>query len=146
MQKLAILLLLACAACTTRADGPPSQSVSAPAAAGNVQAAAPAPASSASGTLRSIHALIGKASCLSDNQCQVLPIGAKSCGGPAGYLAWSNVSTDGAELQALAERYKTEQQADNERAGRISTCRVLPQPPAACRANICQLVQVSAAR
>jgi hypothetical protein len=142
MQKLAILLLLACAACTTRADGPPSRSVSAPAAADNMQAAAP----SASGTLRSIHALIGKPSCLSDSQCQVLPIGAKSCGGPAGYLAWSNVSTDGAELQALAERYKAEQQADNERAGRISTCRVLPQPPAACRANICQLVQVSAAR
>ena len=93
-----------------------------------------------------IHALVGKADCSSDSQCQVLPIGAKACGGPASYLAWSNAKTDAADLQALAERYQAEQQGNNERAGRISNCRVEPQPLAACRANTCQLVEVAAAR
>jgi hypothetical protein len=136
MQKLAILLLLACAACTTRADGPASQQATAPAAA--------APASS--GTLGQIQALIGKAECSSDSQCQVLPIGAKACGGPAGFLAWSTAKTNAAELQALAERYKAEQQASNDSSGRISNCRVLTPPAAACRANTCQLGEAQLVR
>ena len=136
MRKLAILLLLACAACTTRADGPVSAQAPAPVAA---ESAAAPPAAPASGTLAQIHARIGKAECTSDSQCQVLPIGAKACGGPAGFLAWSNAKTDAGELQALAERYKTEQQANNERSGRISNCRVMTAPAAACRANTCQL-------
>lgn len=141
MQKLAILLLLACAACTTRADGPASRQ--APAAAQPVPSGA-APA--ASGTLAQIQAMIGKAECTSDSQCQVLPIGAKACGGPAGFLAWSNAKTSAGELQALAERYKTEQQAGNDSSGRISNCRVLTPPPAACRANTCQLGEAQLVR
>ena len=143
MQKLAILLLLACAACTTRADGPASRQATAPAADQPVPSGA-APA--ASGTLVQIQAMIGKAECTSDSQCQVLPIGAKACGGPAGFLAWSNAKTSAGELQALAERYKTEQQAGNDSSGRISNCRVLTPPPAACRANTCQLGEAQLVR
>lgn len=146
MQKLAILLLLACAACSTRADGPSSQSATPPAAASGAPAVAPAAAPAASGTLDRIHALVGRAECTSDSQCQVLPVGAKACGGPVSYLAWSNAKTDAAELQALAERHKAEQQGSNEGSGRISNCRAVPQPAAACRANTCQLVEVSVAR
>lgn len=134
MRQLAILLLLACTACATRADGPPSTP--------STQAAPPA----ASGTLDRIHALVGKAECTSDSQCKVLPIGAKACGGPASHLAFSTAGTDAAELQALAERYHGEQQASNQRSGMISNCRVVPTPVAACRANTCQLVEVEAAR
>jgi hypothetical protein len=143
MRQLAILLLLACTACATRADGPPS-TPAAPAAA--VQAPAPGLGSAASGTLERIHALVGKAGCTSDSQCQVLPIGAKPCGGPASHLAYSTASTDAAELKALAERYHGEQQASNQRSGMISNCQVMPTPVAACRANTCQLTEAAATR
>ena len=136
MQKLAILLLLACAACTTRADGPASQQAASPA---SVQPVPPGTAPASSSTLGQIQAMIGKAECTSDSQCQVLPIGAKACGGPSGFLAWSNAKTNAGELQALAERYKAEQQASNDSSGRISNCRMLTPPAAACRANTCQL-------
>jgi hypothetical protein len=103
-------------------------------------------APAASGTLDRIHALVGKAECTSDSQCQVLPIGAKACGGPASYLAFSTASSDAAELRALAERYHGEQQASNQRSGMISNCRVVPTPVAACRANTCQLTDGAATR
>jgi hypothetical protein len=135
MRQLAILLLLACTACATRADGPSSTQATSPASA-DVQPSAP-PA--VSGPLARIHALVGKAECSSDSQCQVLPIGAKACGGPASYLAFSNANTSAAEVQALAERYHAEQQASKQRSGMISNCRVVPTPAAACRANTCQL-------
>jgi hypothetical protein len=143
MRQLAILLLLACTACATRADGPPPMQV-APSTA--VQAPASGAGPAATDTLARIHALVGKAECSSDSQCQVLPIGAKACGGPAGYLAFSNAKTDAAEVQALAERYHAEQQASNQRSGMISNCRVMPVPAAACRANTCQLTETAAVR
>jgi hypothetical protein len=145
MRQLAILLLLACTACATRADGSSSTQATPPASAA-VPPSASGAAPAASDTLARIHALVGKAECSSDSQCQVLPIGAKACGGPAGYLAFSNADTSAAEVQALAQRYHAEQQASNQRSGMISNCRVVPTPAAACRANTCQLTDAAATR
>jgi hypothetical protein len=145
MRQLAILLLLACTACTTRADAP-SSTQAAPPASVVVQSPAPGAGLAASGTLARIHALVGNAACRSDSQCQVLPIGAKACGGPASYLAFSSANTSAADVQALAQRYHAEQQASNQRAGMISNCRVMPTPAAACRANTCQLTDFPATR
>jgi len=133
MRKLVLLSLLACAACTTRADGPATPAAGQPAA--PVSASAPA----AGGTLGQINGLIGKAECGSNDQCQVLPVGARPCGGPASYLAWSNARTSGKELQALADRYRSEQQANNTRSGMVSDCRAIAPPAAVCRAGTCQL-------
>jgi hypothetical protein len=146
MRQLAILLLLACTACATRADAPADQHAApAPAAAPVARVGAGAtPAPSA--TLERIQVLVGKAECTSDSQCEVLPMGAKACGGPAGYLAFSNAKTNAAELQALAERYHGEQQASNQRSGMVSNCQVVPMPVAACRANTCQLTEALPAR
>lgn len=132
--------MLACAACSTRAGDPPAG------AAQPSKPAAPAAAAPAPGTLGQIQSLIGAAECSSDNQCQVLPVGARPCGGPSGYLAWSSAKTDGAKLQALAERHKTEQQASNEASGRISTCIALAPPAVACRAGTCQLTDALATK
>ena len=41
-----------------------------------------------------IRALIGDAACDSDDQCRTVPVGAKACGGPEYYLAWSTKRTD----------------------------------------------------
>ena len=138
MRKLAILFMLACAACSTRAGDPPA-SVSGGAAKPAAPVAAPA-----ADTLGQIRSMIGAAECSSDNQCQVLPVGARACGGPSSYLAWSSAKTDAAKLQALARRHKTEQEADNMATGRISTCIALAPPAVACRAGACQLTDALA--
>lgn len=144
MQKLAILLLLACAACTTKASDPASsqpRQAGAPAStAAPAQAEAPAAAPKGDPELLAqIRAKIGKAECTSDSQCQVVPIGAKACGGAASYLAWSSAHTDGTELQALADRYREQQRESNRSTGRISDCRVVAPPAVSCRAGTCQL-------
>lgn len=141
MRKLVLLSLLACAACTTRADAPASSP--APQAA---QPAAPVTAPAAGDTLGQITRLIGKAECTSDQQCQILPVGARPCGGPASYLAWSNAKTSGTELQALADRHRSEQQANNTRSGMVSDCRAIAPPAAACRAGACQLIDALSAQ
>lgn len=140
MRKLVLLSLLACAACTTRADAPAASPVTPQAA----QPAASAPPST--NTLAQITGLIGKAACTSDQQCQVLPVGARPCGGPASYLAWSTAATSGADLQALADRYRSEQQAGNARSGMVSDCRAIAPPAAACRAGACQLIDAVSAQ
>lgn len=79
-----------------------------------------------------IKALIGDASCDNDAQCHSIGIGAKACGGPSGYLAWSSRQTDGAALQALAERHAKAARDEQERSGMLSNCQFLPDPGARC--------------
>ena len=143
MRKLVLLSLLACAACTTRADAPAASPAASPV---TPQAAQPAASAPPSNTLAQITGLIGKAACTSDQQCQVLPVGARPCGGPASYLAWSTAATSGADLQALADRYRSEQQAGNARSGMVSDCRAIAPPAAACRAGACQLIDAVSAQ
>jgi len=88
---------------------------------------------------RELRELIGPAACSSDAQCRSLPVGAKACGGPAGYLAWSTQRTDAARLQALATRQAEAQRRENEAAGLRSNCAMLADPGSACVAGQCRL-------
>lgn len=142
MRKLVLLSLLACAACTTRADAPGAAPAAQPATPAAPTASAPATAD----TLAQIKDLIGKAECASDSQCQILPIGARPCGGPASYLAWSTAKTSSSEIQALADRYRNEQQERNARSGMVSDCRAIAPPAAVCRAGGCQLTDALSVR
>lgn len=90
-------------------------------------------------TLQQIQALIGNAGCTNSSECRTVPVGARACGGPQGYLAWSTAHTDGDTLQKLAERYKAERQAQIRQKGEISDCRFIADPGAVCRAGVCQL-------
>lgn len=127
-----LLALAACAACGAAAP----QARQAPR---SVQAP-PAAATGASGdTLAHIRALVGTPDCSSDAQCHTLALGARPCGGPESYLAWSSGKTQQAELQALGERYKEERRAANAADGRASTCQYMMDPGTVCRAGTCQL-------
>ena len=130
MKKLALILLFACAACTSQAHDPkPPQP--APAAA---QVAA-----SGANALDDIRRLIGSASCSDSSQCRTLPVGARACGGPQEYLPWSTLKTDERALTSVAERYKAERQSQIKSSGEMSTCRFMPDPGAVCVAGACQL-------
>jgi hypothetical protein len=126
MRPFPFLLLLACAACVACAA-----TARAP--------ARPKPAPPANDTLAQIRALIGNAACTNASQCHTIGIGARPCGGPQAYLAWSSATTDGAALAALAEKFKLEREAANAASGELSNCRYFPDPGAVCRAGTCEL-------
>jgi hypothetical protein len=93
----------------------------------------------ASDALTQLRAIGRDAACTSDQQCRTVPVGAKACGGPQSYLAYSTAKTDPEQAKALAERYRKEREAHNLASGQASDCRFLPDPGAQCRAGTCQL-------
>jgi hypothetical protein len=123
MRRLALLPFALLAACVAHGG----DQVDAPAAAGRTD------------TLARIHALVGTPSCTEDSQCRTLAIGEKSCGGPERYLAYSTVASSEAELKALGDIYRAERRAANTRSGQVSTCSVVGDPGAVCRAGACEL-------
>jgi len=151
MLKILLPLLFACTACTSEASAPPAppappsaaQAAPAPAPAAPVSPSAPAPAQAPAAKqddlLAQIRGLIGTASCTDASQCRTLPIGARACGGPEGYLAYSTSSAPEAELKALAERHKQQRADFHAKSGMMSNCRYMPDPGAVCVAGTCQL-------
>jgi hypothetical protein len=82
----------------------------------------------------SVATLIGDAACDSDAQCHTIGVGAKACGGPQAYLAWSSKRTEGALLQQAAEREARASRAAAEASGIMSNCAIAKDPGASCAA------------
>lgn len=79
-----------------------------------------------------IDALIGDAACSSDAECLVIGVGAKACGGPDAYRAWSATHTDARLLETLVARDAAARRAAMGRLGMASDCAILPVPGVAC--------------
>lgn len=90
-------------------------------------------------TLSELRALGRVAECTSDQQCRTVAMGAKSCGGPEGFMVYSTVNASPEKVNALAERYRKERVAENKASGMVSDCRMLMDPGAQCKAGSCQL-------
>jgi hypothetical protein len=103
----------------------------------------PAVAGQGGDTLARIHALVGVPSCSSDAQCKALALGARPCGGPEGFLAYSSARTPEPELRALADTYRDERHAANSRSGMMSNCLARPEPGAVCQTGVCTLTPAS---
>lgn len=80
-----------------------------------------------------VKTLIGDAACDHPTQCQVIGVGAKACGGPSGYLAWSVKNTDQAALLAAVQAQAEAEKAENKAGGLLSNCQMTPAPIATCR-------------
>lgn len=120
-----LLLSLVLPACATEPTPPPKR--------------AGAQGETAAQHFTRLQALIGEAPCDSDEQCRTIGVGAKACGGPGRYLAWSTRNVKPAELEAQAQAYAQAVRAENERSGLLSDCSLVTDPGAVCRAQRCQL-------
>jgi hypothetical protein len=80
-----------------------------------------------------IAALIGNAPCDNQGQCHVVGIGAKACGGPSGFLAWSDKKTDPKALEAAVQAQAQAAREENKASGLASDCMMAPTPSAVCR-------------
>jgi hypothetical protein len=99
------------------------------------------PASDPATLLARIDAARGTAACDSDAQCHSIGIGAKACGGPERYLAWSSKDSDGARLRALVEEHAQSRRAADAKAEMMSTCSIVTDPGARCASGRCVLRQ-----
>lgn len=125
--------LLACAALASCAQTP--------------RASAPAASEPESARLaRELRSAIGSATCSADAQCRTVAVGAKACGGPAGYLAWSSQNTDAEKVQALAAKQADAQRREVEASGLRSNCAFVADPGAVCTAGRCELSGPNSAR
>jgi hypothetical protein len=92
----------------------------------------PTSAAPAADTTPSLQSLVGDAACHTDAQCATVGVGAKACGGPSSYLAWSTLRTDGQRLSALAQRDADAERKRMAARGEMSNCAVVPDPGAWC--------------
>lgn len=88
---------------------------------------------------RELRSLIGPATCSDDSQCRTIAVGAKACGGPAGYAAWSTQGTDAQRVTDLARRQAEAHRREIEASGMASNCAMVVDPGAACVAARCEL-------
>jgi len=79
--------------------------------------------------------------CDSDQQCKVLPVGARPCGGPDSFMVYSVAQTDEKMLQFTADRYQQLKRKQNDKLGLVSTCQMLMEPTASCQNHQCVLDQ-----
>ena len=86
-----------------------------------------------------IDALVGDAACDSAAQCRSIAVGAKPCGGPERYLAWSTARTDEKQLKEAVARHAQRRNADNQAGRMASNCMMVTDPGASCTAQRCTL-------
>lgn len=113
MRVVLLLLCLACGSCTW-------------------PAVAQEKASSAA-LLTQIREVIGSAPCTETAQCKTLAVGAKACGGPEAYVAWSTADTDATRLNSLAARHRALRQSENAASDERSNCLAVADPGAVCQ-------------
>lgn len=87
---------------------------------------------------RELRSAIGPARCTADSQCRTVAVGAKACGGPAAYWAWSTEGTDAQRVATLAAAHTAAQQREIAGRGLMSNCALVPEPAVACVAQTCQ--------
>ena len=109
-----------------------------------------APATEAA-LLARIRTEVGEARCSADSQCRTLAIGAKACGGPESWLAWSTATVPGAagraeRLQAWSTELAAQQRQRQQASGMVSNCQYNADPGAVCQAQRCVLQTPSLAR
>ncbi|MDC8770228.1 hypothetical protein [Roseateles albus] len=98
-------------------------------------AATQSPAADSLTLWRGIQAEVGDAACDGPHQCHSSAVGAKPCGGPDSYLAWSSKVTDPKKLQSLLEQHRAARLAENQSSGIVSNCAMVTDPGARCIPN-----------
>ena len=87
-----------------------------------------------------INVLVESSVCIDETECAFIAFGSKPCGGPWGYLVYSN-SIDTDELIAKVDRFNQMQQTYNLTYNIISDCSVVSPPDnLICEDNKCKAV------
>jgi hypothetical protein len=96
----------------------------------------------ATGDLASVESqldgVLTKASaCTADAECRSVAVGAKACGGPTGYRAYSGKTVSPDSVDALAQHERELAAAQAKASHQVSPCFMLADPGARCQQNKC---------
>lgn len=86
--------------------------------------------------LVSLHA---EGPCTTANHCTALPVGAKACGGPSGYVPLSVLSPNKEMAMSLASENSTLSRKENQAGSGMSDCAFVTEPPLHCVEEKCVL-------
>jgi hypothetical protein len=100
-----------------------------------VAGAAPADLASVRAQLEST--LARASTCSVDTDCHTVAVGAKACGGPTAYRAFSGKDTDPASVATLAQRERDLAAAAARASHEVSPCFMLADPGARCESHKC---------
>ena len=149
---LAVALLLWLAACKGDDAGPLTPAgaalvASAPAVAANKVPPPPVIPSAgtdtpAAGDLASVESRLDTtlnqaSACTTDTECRTVAVGAKACGGPTGYRAYSGKAASPDSVEALAQHERELAAAQAKASHQVSPCFMLADPGARCVQNKC---------
>ena len=101
-----------------------------------------ASAAAPSGNLASVDAQLEKtltnaSVCTVDTECHSVAVGAKACGGPTGYRAYSSKTVSSASVDTLAQQERDLAAQAARESHQVSTCYMLADPGAHCQQNRC---------
>lgn len=88
---------------------------------------------------RSIKEEIGEPRANDLSQCRSIPFGAKACGGPATYLAYSVTRTNEVHLRALIDEFNQNAKKYNQASKILSDCMIVSEPKIELFGGICKL-------
>ena len=83
-------------------------------------------------SLKRLEAALGSGTCVRDEDCRTIGVGALPCGGPESYRAYSVLDTKPKKLARLAAHHAEERRLWYEKLDLSSTCEVRPDPGARC--------------
>lgn len=87
-----------------------------------------------------IRSMVGIARADNLNQCRMIAVGKRACGGPEYYIAYSLQVTDEKALLQLVDEY-TQLRVDHIReTGEMSTCEMIPEPVLDLNGGVCRAV------
>lgn len=81
---------------------------------------------------------VGRPAASMQNQCRVIAVGVKPCGGPREYLIYSTEVTETQTLHDLVNEYNQCDQERNERLGLMSDCEFVEEPGVVLNNGICE--------
>ncbi|RUO23282.1 hypothetical protein CWE08_01115 [Aliidiomarina iranensis] len=87
--------------------------------------------------LSAIRQQVGNPVASTVEECRVVGLGQRPCGGPERFLVYSTATTDEEQLMGLVERYNALAREQVSRSGMVGTCEVLPEPGLILRGGVC---------
>lgn len=87
---------------------------------------------------REITDLIGAAACEVNEQCRLIALGHKPCGGPATYRAYSSIGTAVVLLETRVTEYNRLAEQDHHETNAISDCALVAAPMVRCVDRHCR--------
>lgn len=85
-----------------------------------------------------IRSMVGVAAATDLSQCRMLEVGARPCGGPEYYIAYSTENVDQDTIETMAAEYTELRRWLNEEQQMMGTCEVIPEPKLSLQGGVCR--------